>query len=408
MLDAQKTDILLIGAGLVGTSLIVALKQQGLRIRVLEHHLPQVMTKTATDSRPVALSYGSQRILQSLGLWGNLAPLACPISAVHVSNQGTLGRIHFAAQELQVPALGYVVPYDDLQQALYHQAANQEGVEFISSEEIISIHCDDLGGTVVAKTANGEQTFSAELLIATDGTRSTARKLLQIETAEKNDQEIAATALITLREPHQSVAYERFTDQGTLALLPLSDAKKYRLVWTLSQTAADELTNKTNTQIIDEIQQIFHNRLPSIVDFQWDHRYPVTTVIAKEKIRPSFVLLGNAAQTIYPLAAQGFNLALRDVAVLSEVLIEARAAQQLLGDLSVLRKYVDWRSGDQQRTIGITRQINNLFGYHWPLANRARGLGLLATDLILPLKKRLAWQLMGLSGRLPKLMRGVP
>lgn len=407
MTKATSVDILLIGAGLVGTSLVVALRGHGLRIGVLEHHLPSVMTTTSTDSRPIALSYGSQVILQSLGLWENLAAHACPIRAVHVSDQGALGRIYFQAQELEVPALGYVIPYDDLQRALYQRAASQEHVTFTAIEEILSIDCGDGGATVIAKTAQGEQIFHAELLVASDGTHSTVRKLLSIEAEEKNTDDVALTALITLREAHQSIAYERFTKVGTLALLPLSDNKKYRLVWTLPKTEADRMMQWSSTQRIAHLQQIFQNRIPLIESIQLSHQYPITTVIASEKIRSGLVLLGNAAQTIYPLAAQGFNLALRDVAVLSEIISDARAAVQSLGDRRVLQAYADWRAEDQQHTVSITDRISEIAGLHWPLIKRVRGLGLLATDLLLPIKKRLARQLMGLAGRLPKLARGV-
>jgi 2-octaprenyl-6-methoxyphenol hydroxylase len=402
-----SVDILLIGAGLVGTSLITALRGQGFRIGVLEHHLPQVMTKTSTDSRPIALCYGSQVILQSLGLWENLAAQACPIHAVHVSDRGALGRIHFQAQELKVPALGYVLPYDDLQQTLYRHAASQNQVTFIAIEEVLSINCDDAGATVLVKTAQGEQNWRAELLIASDGTHSTARKLLHIEVEEKNNDDVAMTALITLRDAHQNIAYERFTDLGALALLPLPDQKKYRLVWTLAKMHSDILLQWSPAEIINHMQKIFHNRIPAIESFQWSQHYPITTMIAHEKVRPGLILLGNAAQTLYPLAAQGFNLALRDVAVLSEILIEARVAVKSLGDRRVLQTYADWRCEDQQRTANITGYISEIFGLRWPLINRVRGFGLLAADLLLPVKKRLALQMMGLAGRLPKLARGM-
>jgi 2-octaprenyl-6-methoxyphenol hydroxylase len=407
-MSSTATDIIIIGAGLVGTSLLNTLQGQGFRVRVLEHHLPTVMTSPQVDSRPITLSYSSYRILQTLGLWADLASQACPIQAVHVSDRGAFGRIHFQADAYDVPALGYVVPFDTLQQVLYQRAAAQPHVDFVSVQRIKSIQCENSGVMVCVETTQGEQIFQAALLIATDGTDSTARELMGVEVVAENPQEIAVTALLTFNDNHENRAYERFTDTGTLALLPLPESKKYRLVWTLTQAHANVVAQWSNSEVMTYIQQVFHNRIGDIVSLQLGQQYPLKTVKAKQIIGPGFVLLGNAAYTIYPHAAQGFNLALRDAAALGEILVDARAAVKSLGDIAVLQAYVDWRGADQQRTIKLTHCVSEIFGWQWPLINRVRGLGLLATDLLLPLKKRLALQMMGLAGRLPKLARGIP
>ncbi len=398
-------DIIIVGAGLVGTSLISALQQQPLRIAVLEKHLPESATATTPDSRPLTLSYGSALILKNLGVWDALAPQACPIKSVHVSEQGRFGRTCFQASEENVPVLGYVVPFHQLQQRLYQTAANSAKVDFFASDAIETIHCDRNGATITFTTIHGQQQLSAKLLIAADGTHSVCRKQLNIETTTKDHEEIALTATIQLQTPHQHQAYERFTRQGVLALLPLFDQQKYRLVWTTSKTQFAKIQQWDDASLQTHLQNCFGHRIGHITSITRHQHFPLTTIIANEQVRPGFVLVGNAAHAIYPLAAQGFNLGLRDVAVLSEVLLTAIHANDSISDLATLNQYVDWRGQDQQRIIDLTAGIANLFDWQLPGVGAARGFGLLAMDMITPIKKRLAKRCLGLAGRLPQLMK---
>ncbi len=401
------SDIIILGAGLIGTSQAVALKNQGFRIHVLEHHLPEVTTQAKKDTRPLALSYASVVILQQLGVWDGFAEKACPIRAVHVSDHGALGSLRFRADEMRVPALGYVVPFSDLQEALYRSAAAQEGVEFVPIQEITAINCEATGATVKVNTVHGAREFRASLLIAADGTKSTARHMMNIATEEKDYHEVALTGLITLNEKHEGTAFERFTKEGTLALLPLPSHNQYRLVWTLPKSHADEISAGTDEALLKKIQYYFRGYVNDMRSLERESQYPLKTVVSAEQIRPGFVLLGNAAHTLYPVAAQGFNLGLRDVAVLSEVLADAEKHVKRLGDLSVLQQYLEWRVNDQKRVSQLTQGITHVFGLHLPLMRRIRGMGLLATELFSPLKKRLARQMMGVAGRVPRLARGI-
>ena len=404
MRTAQHYDIIIIGAGLIGTSMVVALQNQGLKIAIIETHLPDVTTE---DTRPLTLSYGSMIILESLRLWSAIRESACAIHTVHVSNQGALGAIHFQAQEHHVPALGYVVSLWELQRALYHRAIAQDGVDMIPIHQLCQMTCDAKESTVVVNTAQGELELRASLLIAADGTHSTARALLHIATEQQDYNDVAFIAEMQWTHPHHGIAYERFTREGTLAILPLFNRCHGRLVWTMDKKISDQVQQWSDEALRHHVQNCFLHRLPTIAMMQRGACFPLKIITATEQIRPGLVLLGNAAHTIYPIAAQGFNLGLRDVAVLAEVIVAAKKAGKALGDFALLQEYYHWRQADQNRVGRFTANITNVFELQLPLLSSMRGLGLLSIDLLLPIKKRIAKQMMGLSGRLPRLARGV-
>lgn len=380
-----KTDIVIVGAGLIGASIALGLQNQPFSITMLETHVPDIFAKTNPDSRPLSLSYGSIGILKSWGVWHALEKEACPILSVHVSEKGKLGTIHFSANELRVPALGFVVPFEKLLPALFSKISTQN---IISIQSIQKIRCDHDGAKIDIKTNSAERHIHADLLIAADGTHSTCRDLLSIETIEKNNQDQAIIYQLNLSEFHECVAYERFTKQGVLAVLPLSDKKAARLVWTISPRQFQYVKSWNEKETLCFLQDVFEGRL-SIVMATKTACFPLKTVLAKTQITPSAILLGNAARTIYPVAAQGFNLGLHDVATLCDILIEATAQKKNLDDFSILKTF-EAEARDYQKTIlKITHQLapSGL--------STLRGLGLLSMDMISPIKNNLAQYLMG-------------
>lgn len=406
MSNMTDFDIVIIGTGLVGTSLVVALQGAGLRVGVLETHVP-IAGQSGGDGRPLSLAYGSQKILETLGIWRELAELAEPIQMVHVSEEKQLGTLCFRAGEERVAALGYVAPFEVVQEKLYQQAAQNQQVKFIPIQKVTGIQNSAAKTVLTVQTIEGEKKITTELLIAADGAHSPTRELLGIAAVEKQQDDQALTMLLELTQPHQHSAYERFTHNGVIAVLPLKNPLRCRLVWTISGDFAQEVSAWSDNQLADYLRAAMHDRLGAWRIIERGKAYPLETVLAQEQIRPGVVLLGNAAHTIYPLAAQGFNLGLRDAATLAEVIIEARKNNQMLGDESVLQSYVDWRSADQRWISGLTSGISQFFELHIPGLGPLRGLGLLVTDLIPPLKHRLARRLMGMAGKCPKLARGI-
>lgn len=402
----ENYDIVISGAGLVGTGLAAALRNTPFRIAILETHLPEI-AQTNPETRPLSLNYGSQKILETLGVWKDISAEAQPIARVHVSEQQRLGALNFRASEENVPALGWVIPADILQRQLYQHAAQMPSVKFISLQKLMEIQQHKTGLSLKLQTMQGEKNLTSELLVIAEGSHSTSRELLGITVKEENNDWWGLTALIELSQEHQGVAYERFTHQGPLAFLPLKNQRRGRVVWILPKNPAQSLAAESDVQLAGLLQQAMHERLGNCRILERSRVFPLQTLTANEQIRRNIVLLGNAAHTLYPLAAQGFNLGLRDSAALAEVLVEARRQTRHLGDLAVLQSYLNWRISDQRWITRFTYGAGQLFDLHIPGLGALRGMGLLAAELTPFLKHRLAKRLMGISGRLPKLALGV-
>lgn len=390
----KNYDIIIVGAGLVGTSVILGLQKAGFRIAILEHHLPDVMTPNVKDTRPISLAYGSKEVLDRWGVWSPLEKSACPIETVHVSEQGRFGRVKFSAKDYDLPALGFVVPFALLQRTLYQKAAAQDQVDFISIEKIKAIQCEEAGASVSYQSADGEKTLYADLLIAADGVRSTCRELLGIANKTEDLGEMAQIVTLELADEHRGVAFERFTKKGTMAILPLFDRKQCRLVWTMEKAQSEKISEWDDAELLLDIEDTFGERLGKITAIKRGIRFPLHTLSVEEEIRPSMVLLGNAAHTIYPLAAQGFNLGLQDAAALSRVLVRAKRDQKSMGDVDVLQRYIDARKKNQKRIVRFTNGIAKIFRWQWPLLGHCRAISLLGIDMMPFLKDDFARTLM--------------
>lgn len=383
-------DIVIVGAGLVGTSVIAGLQNSGFRIAVLEKHLPAIIDDNTEDSRPLSLAYGSQRCLDRWGLWSALSASALPIQRLHVSEKGHLGRALFSAGDYDLPALGYVVPFSLLQRELYQCAASQPKVNFISIEKITALDCNEEGAHIDFVTANKKQSLSASLLIAADGAQSTCRDLLHIPTKKDRPDEVAFIATLQFEQPHQSMAYQRFTHDGSLALLPLFDSHQMRLVWTMKKTFHEKLCDWSDGKLLTIVTEAYGGRLSTLINVQRDAVFPLQTIVAEEAVQPSMVLLGNAAHAIYPVAAQGFNLGLQDAAALTRLLMRAKQQGESIGALSTLQRYVEHRQKNQRAVIRWTERIANVFHWHIPCLDHARGIALLGLDMLPPVKENFA------------------
>src|SRR3990167_7468936 len=368
----EKTDIIIAGAGLVGLSFACLMAQQGRTVRLLETHLPDILTQSRANHRPLALSYGSYRTLTSLTIWEAIQAHASPLLAVHVSQEGRLGFTKFTAREMQKEALGYVVPLSELYRALYTRAASLKkvfytGISHIKKIDQKKIVCD-------------QKTYESDLFVAADGTQSACRTMLNIIADENAWGETAIIYQVSLDKPHDFVAYERFTEAGVFALLPLKNPHQAQIVQ----------TGKNNNDIDDKkIQDVFAGRI-TITSVKKIAEYPLKTVIARQQVVGTAVLLGNSAHTIYPVAAQGFNLGLHDAAMLADLLLKnfTHIPEVLLAYEKKVRPH-------QQKIIRFTGQLSTWF--ELPFLGRARGLGMMLLNGSGVLKRRIAREMMGIS-----------
>lgn len=394
-------DLIIVGAGLAGASLAALMAKQQFRVALLETHLPKSLLTPniiQQDTRPLALNYASKQILHHVGIWSRIENVT-PITQVLVSEQGRFGKLRFHAKDYELPALGYVVPFTQLHQLLYDDCTHANEVTVIPISQLTAIHCCDEGADVHITTHRGERVLHADLLVGADGSQSTTRKLQGLPVKQHHSGDQAWITTLTLRGSHQNIAHERFTSEGALALLPLFTKNQVRLVWTLPQSKWHEIKQWDTLTTENYINRSFSAYFGNLRLSQHSQTFPLEISIAEQVISPGFVLLGNAAHTIYPLAAQGFNLGLADAAALCEILVEARNSKQSLGSLATLSRYQDWRTPMQQWVSRTTWMMSLLFGLRLFVIGPCRSLGLLFTDLCPPLKQSLGKRFLGLSGR---------
>ncbi|MEP5765748.1 MAG: 2-octaprenyl-6-methoxyphenyl hydroxylase [Halieaceae bacterium] len=390
-------DVVIAGGGMVGISLALSLRQRlpvGTRILLVESFpLPAADDSTAAfspsfDSRSTALSYASCLIYQQLGIWPDLEPGACPISSIHVSEQGRFGSTLMQASDYSWPALGYVVENAWLGQILV-QALHRSDIETLSPARVSDALAIDSG--MLLTLDDGDQ-LQASLLVVADGADSALRQALGIEAREQHYEQHALIANIGHASAHQGCAYERFTEQGPLAMLPLlptaDSAGRSALVWSLAPALAAELQECPEREFLQRLQQEFGYRLGRLQRLGQRHSYPLSLVQAEEQARSGVVVMGNAAHSLHPVAGQGFNLALRDVARLAELLAQAVAAGRAPGELSVLQAYCEQQAQDQERTTVFSDRLPGLFMQRDPALALLRDIGLFALDLSPALKRQ--------------------
>ncbi len=390
-----RVQLAIIGGGLVGASLALALqegaRQRGWRIVLIEPFAPGNSYQPSYDARSSALSYGTRQIYERLGLWPALSARAEPIRQIHVSDRGRFGATRLSAESEGVPALGYVVENAWLGQCLW-QALDAEVVEWRCPAEVTALQA--LGDGYRLTLNDGSQ-LDCDLAVLADGGRSGLREQLGIAVKTTPYGQSALIANISTAEAHQGQAFERFTDDGPMALLPLSENRS-ALVWTRQGGDAQRLAALPDREFLAELQQVFGYRLGALTQVGARHLYPLSLVEASEQVRPHLVVLGNAAHSLHPIAGQGYNLSLRDTLALAEALLDSPATP---GDFTVLQDYLRRQRLDQQLTVGFSDQVTRLFSTAQPLLVAGRNLGLLGLDLLPPAKHWFARQAMGLGTR---------
>lgn len=399
--SVAQVDIAIVGGGLVGASLAAALapliERHALKVAVIEANPVTAPAlehgyQPSFDARASAIAWGSCQYFADLGLWPMIAEQAEPIRAIHVSERGRLGATRLTAGELAVEALGYVIPNAWLGRVL-HQRLGELALEW---------HCPARVETITAQQTGHRLTLSngcvleAGLTVLADGGRSGLKEQLGIASHSTSYDQVALLANLEVSKPHQGVAFERFTAQGPMALLPLS-GQRMELVWTCPAGDEQALLALSDNEFLARLQQTFGDRAGRFRRIATRHCYPLALVTAEEPIRPGLAVLGNAAHALHPVAGQGFNLALRGVMDLIAVLETAQARGESLGSAATLADFERRRETDRHNVIRFSDGLIRLFGVNSCGLSHARAAGLVGLNLLGPLRRGLARRAMGIE-----------
>ena len=392
-------DVAIVGGGLVGASLAVRLAGTALRVALIEAATPPASAPD-WDERCIALNDASHRILSSLGVWPALAADAEAITATHISEKGRFGSTRFTADEAGLAALGYNVPLRAIGAALSQAMANTPDLTVLQPARVtaISESVDDVALTVV--DGAGERRLRARLVVAADGAQSSIRELLGLIAQTRDYHQHAIVSAVRLSRPHHGVAYERFTPDGPMALIPKPDDAA-SLVWTVPSERVDDMLAWSDDDYLAAAQATFGGRLGRFTALGARRGWPLARVMSDTLVAGRTVFIGNAAQSLHPVAAQGFNLGLRDVANLAERIVGVGDC----GDEVLLRDYAATRRSDRERVSGFTDLLVRAFSNRTPGLAQLRHWGLVAADLMPPVREALLRQHLGHLG-LPSDVRG--
>lgn len=413
---ANRSDVVIVGGGMVGVALACALAPTGLSIRILEsrEESPQTLVdglealgEKGFDPRVSALTCASQQFLTHLGAWPRVqAARACAYTDMRVWDGRGSGAIRFSAAELHEPCLGHIVENRVTLAALYAAMLEIDTIRFDGGAKIASISAPDAQGVRTLTLESGE-VLGASLLVGADGAHSRIRTLTGMGATEWDYGHHAIVTTIETTRPHDYTCWQRFTEDGPLAMLPLADPseRKLSIVWSTSPSHARELMALDDVAFCAELGHTFEYRLGEVVGCDTRYLHPLRQRHAQRYVQSGLALVGDAAHTIHPLAGQGVNLGLLDAAALAEVLIDARARGEAPGGERVLRRYQRMRRADNLQTAAAMEGFRRLFDDLPAPVRLLRSSGMNLVNRMAPVKQHLMLMAMGLRGEVPRLAR---
>lgn len=396
--------IIIIGGGMVGLSLALMLAQAEIDVTLIEHiRYPQpdgddVPYHSSFDARNTALSRRSVQIYRELGVWQHLQQHAAAIHQVHISEQGGFGRARLIAEHEQVENFGYVMENAWFGRVLLQQVRQSHRIQLLDDCQVMHLEQDGETVYITAQQHNQNIQLQASLLIAADGRDSFCRQALGVGVDVHDYEQVAIVTTVQTSKAHQNIGFERFSQQGPLALLPLAQAHRRSVVWTVQKgTEQDWLGEHNDQHFLDALQHTYGDRAGVFEKTGKRFSYPLSQVLAHRQVVGRMVLMGNAAHTLHPVAGQGFNLCLRDADVLVRYLRHQQAQGLDFGDTQMLQHYEQSRLSDQKRVIQFCDTVVKTFSNPHQPTRLLRNLALIAFDSVPKVKPILADYAMGLK-----------
>jgi 2-octaprenyl-6-methoxyphenol hydroxylase len=400
----QEFDVAIVGGGMVGASCALALAGSGRSVVLIEGIAPDSAAQPSFDERTTALGNASRRIFEGLGIWEHLAPHAAAIRAIHVSEAGRLGFARLNAAAQGIDAFGYVVANRVIGAALWKALGNASGVSArVPARPQRVVIAPEAVTLVIVDAAGARAELQARVVVAADGAHSIVRAAARIDASVEDYGQVALVVNVQADRPHDGTAFERFASAGPLAVLPLNDGS-FTVVWTVAPEHAARLLGLGDAAFLSELQACFGWRAGCFVRAGRRASYALNLTRAAASVALRTALIGNAAQALHPVAGQGFNLGLRDAAMLAE-LIAADDGDP--GAAALLQQFAAWRASDRSGVIRFTDGLIKIFGDTRGSVAVLRSLGLLLFDLAPPAKSALARVSAGFGGPSPRLARGL-
>ena len=398
----SSADVLIVGGGPVGGTLACALSAAGMEVIAVDQADPAAGLDAGFDGRASSIALGSQRILDALGLWAGMEPHAAPIRHIRVSEGESPLFLHYDERDTGGPPFGYMVENRFIRKALFDRVPTLDTVRLFAPARVDGLERSASG--VEARLADGRR-ISARLIVGADGRASGVRAGAGIRVTGWPYRQTAIVCTVAHERPHDFVAHEHFLPTGPFAVLPLL-GNRSSIVWTERKDLAPAIMALDEAEFLAELERRFGDYLGRlrVVGPRWS--YPLSLQHAETAIALRLALVGDAAHAMHPIAGQGLNMGLRDVAALTEVLAEARRLGLDIGADTVLERFQRWRRFDNTLMLAMTDGLNRLFSNAIGPVRLARGLGLAAVNRMPPLKRLFVRSAMGLAGRLPRLMQG--
>jgi 2-octaprenyl-6-methoxyphenol hydroxylase len=401
----KDIELLIAGGGLNGLVLGIACSGAGLPCAVVDRQDLNAMLEAAFDGRSSALAYGSQQILEALGLWTSIAAQAQPILEIRVADDNAPLFLHYDHRELGTDApLGWIIENRVLRCALIEHARSLPNLRLLAPLEVEGVEASQAGATA---TLSDGQRLTVRLVAAADGAHSRLRRAAGIPTLEWRYRQTAIVTTVRHQRPHAGIAVEHFLPAGPFAILPMTGSRS-SIVWTEHEPLAKRIMALSEEDFVAELSARFGDFLGAVEQIAPRWSYPVGLMLAERYVDRRLALVGEAAHVVHPIAGQGLNLGMRDVAALAELIIDARRLGLDIGDEELLRRYQQWRRVDAILLATVTDSLNRLFSNSIEPLRIIRDLGLAAVNRFPLLKRFLMRDAMGVTGDLPRLVQGLP